>query len=66
MQIMLNGDPHQADEGTTVADLVAGLNLGGQRYAVEVNEVLVPRSTHGEHVLRPGDRVEVVRAIGGG
>jgi sulfur carrier protein len=49
-----------------VARLVAELQLSGQRIAVEVNEELVPRSTHTERVLEEGDRVEVVHAIGGG
>jgi sulfur carrier protein len=49
-----------------VADLVADLAATGQRFAVEVNEELVPRSLHGGRALADGDRVEVVHAIGGG
>ncbi len=66
MQIMLNGDPHVVADGATVASLVEQLDLAGKRLAVEVNEEVVPRSRHGEHVLESGDQVEIVHAIGGG
>ncbi|MEP2249791.1 sulfur carrier protein ThiS, partial [Marinobacter sp.] len=36
------------------------------RFAVEVNEDIVPRSQHATFSLIYGDRVEVVHAIGGG
>lgn len=36
------------------------------RVAVEVNLEIVPRSTYDAHKLQHGDRVEIVRAIGGG
>jgi sulfur carrier protein len=37
-----------------------------QRVAVEVNLEIVPRSQHANRSLSAGDRVEIVRAIGGG
>jgi sulfur carrier protein len=66
LKITLNGTESQVDEGIRMADLVAQLGLGGQRIAVEVNAELVPRSTFAEHSLRPGDRVEIIQAVGGG
>ena len=66
MRVQVNGESREFPPGTTVARLVAELQLSGQRIAVEVNEELVPRSTHAERVLEEGDRVEVVHAIGGG
>jgi len=45
---------------------VADLASAGQRFAVELNEELVPRSTHADRLLADGDRIEVVHAIGGG
>ncbi len=65
MKLTVNGDPITLD-GATVADLVAQLNLGGRRLAVEVNQEIVPKSEHGTHTLNDGDTVEVVHAIGGG
>jgi sulfur carrier protein len=62
---MVNGAPRALPTDTTVAALIALLDVRG-RYAVEVNGEIVPRSAHAEHRLVEGDRVEVVAAIGGG
>ena len=66
MQIQLNGEAMELPEAITVAALVERLELTGKRLAVEVNEDIVPRSQHPQLTLNEGDRVEVVRAIGGG
>lgn len=66
MQIELNGDAFEIAEAATIATLLELMALTGKRLAVEVNEDIVPRSQHGEYLLRAGDRVEVVHAIGGG
>ncbi len=66
MQIIINGEAKDVPEGTTAAKLIEILDLGGGRLAMEVNEELVPRSGFEAHALRAGDRVEIVRAIGGG
>ncbi|OOZ37435.1 sulfur carrier protein ThiS [Solemya velesiana gill symbiont] len=66
MQIFVNGEEKQVPDGCSMAALISSLDLAGQRIAVEVNEELVPRSTLENHALQPGDRVEIVNAIGGG
>jgi len=72
MQIQLNGEAYDLEAGPgrdgppTLADLVAALDLEGRRLAIEVNGELVPRSEHASFRLSPGDRVEIVHAIGGG
>ena len=66
VQILLNGESRPLEPGTTVAALVARLDLGGQRMAVEVNEEVIPRSEYAGRVLGDGDRVEIVHAVGGG
>ncbi len=66
MQITVNGETREVAEDLLLSDLIAELSLEGSRYAVEVNEELVPRSEHNRHRLQPGDRVEIVQAIGGG
>ncbi len=50
----------------TAQDLVHRLGLEGKRFAMEVNGDILPRSVHPTHRLAPGDRVEVVHAVGGG
>lgn len=66
VNILVNGEARAVDDGCTIAALLAQLGLAGQRLAVEINEEIVPRSTHAQHVLAAGDRVEIVHAIGGG
>lgn len=66
MEIMLNGDNLTVEDGSTIAALIQSRGLGGRRVAVEVNGEIVPRGRHEEHALAPGDRVEIVQALGGG
>ena len=66
MEILVNGQPRTAGDDLTVADLVAQLGLAGKRLAVEVNRDIVPRGEHAARVLREGDRIEIIHAIGGG
>ena len=65
MRLHLNGQPQEFEESLTVAALLATLALTG-RLAVEVNGDIVPRGKFPTHGLREGDRIEIVRAIGGG
>ncbi|PIV35692.1 MAG: thiamine biosynthesis protein ThiS [Lysobacterales bacterium CG02_land_8_20_14_3_00_62_12] len=66
MTIFLNGKPLPISPGQTVSDLLQQLGLTEQRVAVEVNRCIVARSQHASTLLHPEDRVEIVRAIGGG
>ena len=65
-EVVVNGATRSIAPGTTVADLVALLGLGGRRVAVERNREVVPRARHGEVGLEPGDHLEVVTFVGGG
>ncbi|MBI3570754.1 MAG: sulfur carrier protein ThiS [Gammaproteobacteria bacterium] len=66
VRIILNGEEQRLETALTVAQLLESLGLTGQRVAVEVNREIVPRSRHVDAKLQDNDRVEVVRAIGGG
>lgn len=66
MDILLNGETHAVPAPCTVAQLLRHAGLAERRVAVEVNQVIVPRSRHEAHALSAGDRVEIVHAIGGG
>jgi sulfur carrier protein len=67
MDILLNGQPRRLpDAATTVAALLHAEGLGERRVAVEVNGEIVPRGVHATRALQPGDRVEIVHALGGG
>jgi len=66
MQILLNGEPHDVEPGTTLAELVATLSRDPRGVAIERNLEIVPKSRHGETILEPGDRLEIVQFVGGG
>jgi sulfur carrier protein len=66
MDIELNGRPCNIREGASLQELLQEQGLAGRRVAIEVNGEIVPRGRHASHVLGPGDRVEVVHALGGG
>jgi len=62
----VNGDDFTSAEGMTLMQLIQEMKLEQKRIAVELNEEIVPRSRHNEVILKAGDSVEVVTAIGGG
>lgn len=64
--VSVNGEPRQWPAGSTIADVVAALQLSGKRIAVERNQEIVPRAEHASTLLQAGDQVEIVQAIGGG
>jgi len=66
IDIELNGAPRQVVEGETLHDLVVALELEGQALALAVNRAVVPRQRWREVALQGQDRVDIVRAIGGG
>ncbi len=66
MKITLNGEPHEVEENSTIAALLHGLNIPLAKVAVERNLAIVPRSTFEAVMLEDGDRLEIVRFIGGG
>jgi sulfur carrier protein len=66
-RIRVNG--HDVPLGAaTVADFLAqqAVEIGPRGIAVALNGSVVPRSAWGETALRPGDNIEIVRAMQGG
>ena len=66
MHILVNGESREVGDDTCLADLLSDLQLQNARFAVEINEELIPRNAHATHTLQADDRVEIVQAIGGG
>ena len=66
VQITVNGNEREVAGGTSIAALLAELELPPPQVAVEVNLELIPRGRHAEHRLADGDRLEVVTLVGGG
>ncbi len=66
INIELNGEQRALADGQCVQDLIDTLELTHQALAVAVNREVVPRARWRERLFAPGDRVDIVRAIGGG
>lgn len=64
--IELNGEPYRLEQNATLQDLVAALELTGKALAVAVNRQIVPRQQWAKRSLQAADKVDIVRAIGGG
>lgn len=66
VKIMLNGKEREIVDDTTVLGLLNELDLKPQGIAVELNLEIVSKSKYNETVLKDGDKVEIVRMVGGG
>jgi sulfur carrier protein len=66
IQVVVNGELQEIPPGTTVAALLAQLQMQPRLVAVERNRDLVPRGQHAVCMLEAGDRVEIVTLVGGG
>ena len=66
LEIELNGEPYRLPGGQTLGDLVQALGVAQQAVALAVNREVVPRQQWAGRALLPRDRVDIVRAIGGG
>jgi thiazole synthase len=66
LTITLNGEPRRIAAGTTIAALLADLDLPAAKVAVERNLEIVPRSTFADVRLAEGDALEIVHFVGGG
>lgn len=66
IEIELNGSAHQLTGTENVEDLIASLSLTGKAVAVAINRQIVPRNQWAQQQFSAMDKVDVVRAIGGG
>ncbi|WP_395405716.1 sulfur carrier protein ThiS [Pseudoduganella sp. UC29_106] len=66
IEIELNGALHRVPAQQTLHELIEALQLGGQALALAVNRSVVPRQRWAGHTLAAHDKVDIVRAIGGG
>jgi len=64
--ILVNGKPWSVPDQQSLQELVAELGLAGQGIALAVNREVVPRPQWPQRRLAEQDKVDIVRAIGGG
>ncbi len=66
MNVVVNGKPMELPEGLTIDGLLAQLHVRREYTAVAVNREVMPKSDYAETVLQNGDKIEIVRPMGGG
>lgn len=66
MTLTLNGESLEVVDDSNAHDLIVQLGYENQRIALEINEAIIPKSKHTEFALNAGDKIEIIKAVGGG
>ena len=66
MQVIVNGESIELAEGLSVSALLAQYKLKPEGVVVELNLEVPAKARYGELVLKAGDKVEIVKFMGGG
>ena len=66
VKISVNGNPMVVEHGITVDGLLTLLNVKREYTAVAVNREITPKAIYATVTLAEGDKVEIVRPMGGG
>ena len=66
MKITVNGRQMEVADGLSVEALLAHLAVKREYTAVAVNREITPKAQYAETRLKDGDKIEVVRPMGGG
>ncbi len=66
ISILLNGEKKSFQRGITVQELLERFKVPPGTVVVEVNEDILSKESHATVRLEEGDRVELVRFVGGG
>ena len=66
MKILVNGKKISLPEDLSIEGLIVHLGYQNQRIAIEINELIIPKSNHSSFLLQDLDKVEVINAVGGG
>ena len=64
--ICVNGENVEVKDGAILKDFLEEKGFQIQRIAVECNGSIVPKAEYDKHVLKDGDKLEVVNFVGGG
>ena len=66
MKIFINGIEHIYKNGLTIEKLISELGYSNQRIAIELNKEIITRSEYANRLIVDGDKLEIIKAIGGG
>ncbi len=66
MRVLVNGEPMELPEGLSVEALLEQLKVKREYTAVALNREITPKTQYADTRLKDGDKVEIVRPMGGG
>ena len=66
MKLVLNGEEKEFAAALSIQQLLDQLSIPAGRVACEVNLKIIKRAFYPETLLKEGDTVEIIQAIGGG
>jgi len=66
MVVSVNGKAVELPEGLSVDGLLAHLKVKREYTAVALNREITPKTQYADTHLKDGDKVEIVRPMGGG
>jgi sulfur carrier protein len=66
IELIVNGKPVELEQPTPLLSYLDMLGVNPRTVAVEYNGEIIDRSSFASTTLREGDKVEIVRMVGGG
>lgn len=66
MKLIINGNEQEVSELKQLSDLAQALELPAFGTAIELNGQVIRKAEYATTALNPGDKLEIVRLVGGG
>ena len=66
ISVQINGEEKIFATEVNLEWVIDSLSLQNKKIAVEINEQIIPRSEYTKTLIKNGDSIEIVAAVGGG
>jgi thiamine biosynthesis protein ThiS len=66
IQVFINGKKKYFSENNNLFSLLNFFKIEKNGIAIEINQIVVPKSQYKNKIIRNGDQIEIVQFIGGG
>jgi len=66
IKVVVNDEEKRISENSSIELLLKEMSLDGKTMVVVVNDEIVEHTQFAETILHDGDRIELVRIVGGG
>ena len=66
IQVFINGKKRYFSKNNNLFSLLNFLKIKKNGIAIEINQIVVPKSQYKNKIIKNGDQIEIVQFIGGG